>query len=413
MTNSSFSSLQRAVRNKINNQGTVNKYYDVMVIGVGSMGSAACYYLARQGVKVLGIEQFTISHDRGAHTGQSRIVRKAYYEHPNYVPLLERAYLNWKAIEAESETALYFETGMLHAGTTKGSLISGIRKSAQQYQLSVEEWTTAQVTNTFTPFSLPDHYDLLYEMQAGLVTPERAILIYVEQALAAGAYITMGEKTISWQQKGAIIEVKTDKRSYQCKKLIISAGAWIKQLVPILEDQIFVSRQVLAWMEPKRYKDFEMGSFPCWMIEDQRWDGMFYGFPIIDKKLYGQRLGFKLAHHHPGKRVEAGKVNSQNILQEEKDILKFLNSYMPNSYKNIQSTKTCLYTNTTDSHFILDFDPENENIILAGGFSGHGFKFVSAIGEILADLAIRGQTDLPIDFLSLKRFKSLKPNNLE
>ncbi|HPW62516.1 MAG TPA: N-methyl-L-tryptophan oxidase [Cyclobacteriaceae bacterium] len=384
----------------------MNRNFDAIVLGVGSMGSSTCYYLASRGYRVLGLEQFDIPHDHGSHAGQSRIIRKAYFEHPDYVPLLERAYENWKEIEGKTDSQIYFPTGLLYAGKPEEVLIKGVRESAEKYKLNVESLSKSDTKHRFPQFQIPEGYEVLFEPDAGFVTPERAILLFAEQAIRKGAQIHTKEKTASWKKEGDLITVITDKSTYTCKKLIITAGAWAGSVIPGFSSQLKVTRQVIAWVNPKERKPFELGQFPCWMIDDHTQEGMYYGFPVLPVAKFGAPIGLKVALHHPGLVSNPDAVNRIPSKEDENHLVEALDKYLPQGYETTHVLKTCLYTNTPDENFILDFLPGyDQQVVIAAGFSGHGFKFVSVVGEIMADLSMKGKTHLPIDFLNAKRFK--------
>lgn len=379
--------------------------FDVIVIGVGSMGSAACYYLAKSGVKVLGIEQFSIPHDQGSHAGQSRIIRKAYFEHPDYVPLLERAYHNWRQLESETGTQLYFPTGLLYAGKSDGVLVQGVKASAKQYNIQVDALSLAESKIKFPQFHIPVDFEMLFEPDAGLLTPERCILSFTEQAIKAEATIHTQEQLIAWKEVPGCITVTTNKNTYTCAKLIITTGAWTAHVAPELKKQLTVTRQVLAWAIPYQSDSYALGKFPCWLIDDAQQPGMYYGFPILPTAQLGGPIGLKAAYHYPGQPTDANQVNRTISKTEETELMQSVRQYLPEGFTAIHVSKTCLYTNTPDENFIIDFLSQNNNVIVAAGFSGHGFKFASVVGEVLSELALKGESKLPIGFLSTKRFK--------
>lgn len=380
------------------------KTFDVIVVGIGSMGSSACYHLAKQGLSVLGIDQFEVPHERGSHSGQTRIIRKAYFEHPDYVPLLEAAYKNWSKIEEASGVQLYYKTGLAYFGQTGSSLISGVRKSAAKYSIQVNDLAPRELIDRFPSFSIPSNYERSFEPDAGFLNLEKAILTFLECAVKNGASLKTNEQFISYQENDAGIQVKTSKGTYGCEKLIITTGAWSGQLLPVLRSQINPTRQVIAWMKPKKSKEFELGQFPCWTIAHPEDRGIYYGFPILPEDQFDAPKGLKVGYHYPGQITDPNKVKRETSKEEENELIQFLNEFIPNGYESIISTKTCLYTNASDDNFIIDLHPENSNIVLATGFSGHGFKFASVVGEILSDLATKGKTDQSIGFLSLNRF---------
>lgn len=381
--------------------------FDAIVLGVGSMGSATCYYLASRGYSILGLEQFDIPHDQGSHAGQSRIIRKAYFEHPDYVPLLEKAYGNWKEIEVKTGSQIYFPSGLLYAGRPNDVLIKGVRESANKYNLTVESISAKQVKSRFPQFQIPTEYDVLFEPDAGFVTPERAILLFVEQAIRAGAHIHTKEKAASWAKHGETITVKTNKNTYTCKKLIICSGPWAGEMIPGFSNQLKVTRQVIAWVNPKGSKSYELGQFPCWLIDDDTQNGMYYGFPILPVGKFGAPIGLKVAQHYPGQVSNPDSVNRIPSKEEEDNLISAMDKFLPGGYSSTHVIKTCLYTNTADENFVIDFLPGHDNqVVIAAGFSGHGFKFVSVVGEIMADLAMKGKSELPIGFLNAQRFNS-------
>ena len=383
----------------------LNNSFDIIVIGVGSMGSATCYYLSKRGYKVLGLEQFDITHEFGSHAGQSRIIRQAYFEHADYVPLLERAYKNWNSFEQETSEQLYFKTGLLYAGSSNNEMIKGIKRSASLYNIELEKLKIADTAKRFPQFTFPENFEVLFEPEAGFITPEKAIRLYASQAKKNGATINTNEKVIDWKKDETYIIVRTDKDTYQCKNLIITAGAWASKMIPGFANKIKVTRQFIAWIKTKNDPQFELNKFPCWMIGDDLKHGCYYGFPFLDTEKFGEPAGLKLAHHFPKEVTDPDKVDRQATENDIQNLKYCLDNYLPGVFNSILHTKICLYANSPDENFIIDKLPGyEENISIACGFSGHGFKFASVIGEILADLAIRGKTDLPIEFLNAKRF---------
>ena len=384
-----------------------NKSFDAIVCGVGSMGASACFFLAQRNYKVLGLEQFDITHEHGAHSGQSRFIRKAYFEHPDYVPLLHRAYENWKNLENETGTQIYHNTGLVYFGEPDNILMKGVRNSASLYDIPLSKWDpqSEAASKRFSQVKIPSNFETLFEPDAGFVTPEKAIKLYVEESIKKGAEIKTKEKVIEWKKDGNSVTVITNKNTYNCKKLIITAGAWAGKMIPDLDENVKVTRQYLAWVKPKKWADFTMGNFPCWMIADNIRPGAYYGAPILPVDVFGGPTGFKVGYHYPGTISDPDSVNRQICAEDDEHIRYVLNKYMPNAFESVMSSKTCLYANTPDENFIIDRLPGYEDhVSVACGFSGHGFKFVSVVGEILADLAIEGKTKHPIGFLNAKRF---------
>jgi sarcosine oxidase len=378
--------------------------YDVIVLGVGSMGSSTCYQLAKKGYKVLGLEQFDIPHELGSHSGQSRLIRKAYGEASDYVPLLERAYENWKTLESETGYQVYHKTGLVYFGAKNDTFLETVKKSSAEYKIPVNNLSAKKCKRKYPQFELPSDFERLEEPDAGLLTPERSILLFVQQALFNGAVIRTKEKALEWKRENGTITVKTNKGTYQTKKLIITAGAWAGKMIPNLSQNFKVTRQALAWVQPKKWEDFELNKFPCWNLLHNGYD--FYGFPILPVGKFGGPLGMKLALHYPGGDVTDPDLVNRNTKESDESVLiDFLNKFIPDGYKNTLEMKTCLYTNTPDENFIVDYLPGfDKDVTIAAGFSGHGFKFASVIGEIMADLTFSGKTKIPIGFLNAQRF---------
>lgn len=370
---------------------------------MGSMGSSTCYHLAKQGYNVLGLEQFDIPHEKGSHTGQSRLIRKAYFEHPDYVPLLERAYVNWKSIEEETGTQLYHKTGLMYFGKKEHGLIQGVLESAEKYNIEVNRLSDSELTSQYPQFNIPAHYERLMEPDAGFLSPERCILTYTELALQEGANIRTKEAVLNWSRTNGTITVKTDQQSYQCKKLVLTAGAWAGRLLP--SQNLKITRQLIAWVSPKKWKPFELGEFPCWTIADDEMKMMFYGMPIVPANQFGEPTGLKFAHHAKGSEIDPDKLDQGISHVDEELLAAAIRKFLPDGYESLNASKTCMYTNSTDDNFIIDFDPhEEKNVVFATGFSGHGFKFASVVGEVLSDLAMEGKTNQPIGFLAANRF---------
>lgn len=379
-------------------------HFDVIVLGVGSMGSAASYYLARSGARVLGLEQFDIPHELGSHHGQSRIIRKAYFEHPDYVPLLERAYANWLALESATGTQVYLPTGLLYLGKPDHFLVKNTLASARQYGIRVEQLSHAVMQARYPQVQVPESFSCLLEPDAGLVLPERAVLAFTEEAIRHGALIQTKTQVHGWRKNGSRYTVETSRGAFHAAKLVITAGPYTSALVPALSSRLTVTRQVAAWVIPKNPSAFALGNWPCWTLAEEGKPGIYYGFPILPAGQYGGPIGFKLAHHTAGDSCRPDTVSRQPTTEDEANLRHILDKYFPEGYASTHVMKTCLYTNTPDEHFVIDFLPGYGNdVAVAAGFSGHGFKFASAIGEIMADMSLRGKTDLPVAFLGAGR----------
>lgn len=378
--------------------------YDVIVLGVGSMGSSTCYHLAKRGYKVLGLEQFDIPHELGSHAGQSRIIRKAYGEGSDYVPLLERAYQNWQTLEAETNSQVYYKTGLAYFGAPDDPFLKTVKGSSKKYNIPLHELTPQEYDRKYPQFNLPSNFQRLEEPDAGFITPERSILLFVQQAVLNGAVIRTKEKVLEWKREpSGSVTVTTNRGIYKAAKLIITAGPWAGKVMPSLASKLTITRQAVAWVKPRKWEPFTLGKFPCWILENKEYD--FYGFPILPVGTFAGPLGLKLALHFPGAdTTDPDAVNRNTKESDEKILIDFLNQYMHDGYESTLVMKTCLYTYSPDQNFMIDYlSGFDKDVVFATGFSGHGFKFVSVVGEILADLAMNGSTSLPIDFLSVKR----------
>ncbi len=378
--------------------------YDVIVIGTGSMGSAACYQSAARGARVLGLDQFpVVPHDQGSHAGQSRIIRKAYFEHPDYVPLLERAYQRWNQLQALSGEQLYFKTGLLYCGPKDHEVIRGVKKAADKY--SIELKNISRDTSAFPFFNLKKEDEMLLEPDAGFLLPEKAIAVLLKEAAKKGAELKTSAKVLEWKKEAGTIKVVTETDTFYSRKLIITAGAWAGKIIQDSRVPLKITRQVVVWVKPGSPDSFLPSSFPCWMIASDDFKGVYYGFPYLAGEKFPGPEGLKFALHYPAEAADPDNVNREISTDELQGIIDGLKKYFPAVGGKLVTYKTCLYANTPDEHFIIDQLPGYDgDVVIACGFSGHGFKFVPVIGEILADMALEGKTELPIDFLRLKRF---------
>jgi sarcosine oxidase len=378
--------------------------FDFIVVGVGSMGSAATYFLAKEGNSVLGIDQFNPPHEFGSHSGQSRIIRKAYFEHPDYVPLLKRSYDLWQDFEDLTGNEFYYKTGIVYFGDEKHPTIEGVRKSSELYDIPVDSFNNKASRDEFSAFNIPSNYHTLFEAEAGFLRPEFAIQNYLTEAQRAGAQIKTNEKVLGWTSDAHSVTVKTVKQTYHAEKLILCGGSWMQTLVPALATQLKVTRQTLAWISPKNPDPFSLGNFPCWFIEDPEL-GMYYGFPILPYEQFGGPIGLKIASHRPGEKVDPNNVDRRILRSEGDNLKKILSKYLPGAGNEIITFKSCLYTYSPDENFIIDILPDTHNrVVVAAGFSGHGFKFVPVVGKVLADLGMNTDPSLNIEFLRLGRF---------
>lgn len=380
-----------------------NKAWDVLVAGLGSMGAAALYYLAGQNLQILGIEQMDdVPHDMGSHGGQSRIIRKAYFENPDYVPLLERAYHNWEELEKQTGEKLYYQTGLLYGGPGHHPLIRGVKESAEKYNIPLLPFTSPSVLANFNIQGSDTFY---LEPGAGLLLPEKSIRLFIREARQKGAAVQCGETIKHWENSGDQIIVYTDQGTYLTRKLIITTGAWSQPWLNKEKPLLQVSRQLICWVEPPVPEAYTPDRFPCWMYCGESFSGTWYGFPDLQGISTDGPPGLKFAWHYPGEPTNPDRVKREISLDEINAMIREAGGYFLPANSRVIAAKTCLYTNSPDEDFIIDFLPGWDNkVIIAAGFSGHGFKFAPVVGEILTELAIDGKTNWPVDFLNLARF---------
>ena len=371
---------------------------DVLIIGTGAVGSAAMYYLAERGVKVIGLDRFPVAHDKGSSHGQTRIIRLAYFEHPNYVPLLNSSYELWKDLEEKSGNHLYNETGIIQIGPPDGEIVAGVRESANQHGLQIENLTESDVISRYPGFLLPEDMEAVFEKRAGFLMVEQCIETYINLALNYGAELHTGVSVKNWQScSDNRIEVFTDCGVFSADNLIITAGAWATDLLRPLNLNLTVVRKPLFWFESGETYNVESGC-PAFFYETP--EGSFYGFPSIDDS------GLKVAEHTSGDPV-SDPLNLDRSLQKNDKIKidNFIARHLPKmSSARMTDHKVCMYTRSEDEHFIVDSMPGSPNVSFVAGLSGHGFKMASVLGEIMADLAVNKSTNHPIGFLSANRF---------
>ena len=371
--------------------------FDAIVVGIGGMGSAACWQLARRGMRVLGLERFDIPHAMGSSHGVTRIIRLPYYEDPAYVPLLRRAYALWRELEAASGERILVTTGSLDGGVEDGAVFQGALHSARAHGLAHEVLSGAAVNARFPAYALPDAHRLVLQPEGGFVLSEQAIVAHVAAAQVLGAEVHARERVLGWEAVGDGVSVATDRGRYAARRLVLTAGAWMGEVAPVLASLAVPERQVLAWLQPEDPALFAPERFPVFNLELA--EGRYYGLPV-----YGVP-GFKLGRYHHLGEVVAPDADWRDVGARDEAVLReFAARYFPSGAGPVMALRACLFTNTPDEHFVLDVHPEFPQVVLASPCSGHGYKFCSVIGEILADLAAEGGTRHEIGFLGLSRF---------
>jgi sarcosine oxidase len=370
------------------------KTYDIVVVGLGAMGSAAVYHLARRGARVLGLERFEPGHDRGSSHGGTRIIRLGYFEHASYVPLLRRSYALWRELEAAAGEPLLHITGIAEIGRPDGALISGTLASSRLHALPHEVLDARELMRRYPAFHLPPDFIGVVQPDGGFVLAEPAVQAHQRLARQAGAELRFAETVQHIEASAGGVRITTDHAVVDADSAIIAAGAWTKKLVPDLA-MLRATRQVMAWFTPQDAACFAPGRFPVFMLESRL--GIHYGFPL-------DATGLKISKHfHQDETVDPDNY-SRTVTPEDQSLIRSGLAYLPAANGPLRSAQTCLYTMTPDGDFIVDRLRSASNILVASPCSGHGFKFAPVIGEMLADLATTGTTAHDISRFSLRRF---------
>ncbi len=374
--------------------------YDVIVLGLGAMGSAAAQHLAERGKRVLGLEQFTSPHDKGSSHGGSRMIRQAYFESPDYIPLVLRAYELWRRLEKDTGTRLLHITGGMNIGSGDGELVRRTIAASTQHAIPFEVLEGREISKRFPGVSPLAGDVAVHEMNAGYLLPEECVRAHLARASHAGCDLRFEESVLAWTAERDRIEVRTGKGVYRAGHLVITAGPWANQaldgIVPLR-----VTRQVMAWIAPRTgVTPFLPDRFPVFLLEDARGGAHGYGFPAID----GPDGGMKAAIHGSADVCTPENVDREIHEQDLRRIVEQLRVRIPVLDGKVLRAQTCLYTMSPDEHFVIGAHPQFASCLIACGFSGHGFKFAGVVGEILADLAMDGSTSHPIGLFSPMRF---------
>ncbi len=373
--------------------------YDVAVVGLGGIGSAALAHCAARGLACVGIEQFGPAHDLGSSHGKSRLIRKAYFEEPAYVPLLERSYDLWRALEAKTGAELLRITGLLTVGQAESQIITGTQGAARKHGLALESLDREEVHLRYPMLELWPDEVALFEADGGVIHPEHSVIAHQRLAQTHGAEIAFGVAMERWRAIDGGFEIfLADGSRIRARKLVLTLGPWFKQTLESLGIPIRIQRNVQAWFTA-RTRAYDAGVFPAFLVERKNLPAPLYGVPDFGD-------GLKAAFHGFGVLTDAQEIDRE--IEEGRDLeplVRAMEGWMPDSTATPRGATACMYTLTPDEHFVLDRHPQHRDLILCGGFSGHGFKFAPVIGEIVADLASDGGTKHEIGFLSLRRFR--------
>ncbi|MFL5580957.1 MAG: N-methyl-L-tryptophan oxidase [Gemmatimonadaceae bacterium] len=352
-----------------------------VVVGLGAAGSAAAYHLARRGVRVTGLDRFAPPHAMGSSHGRTRIIREAYFEHPLYVPLVRRAYELWAELEAEAGERLLAITGGLMAGPREGALVAGALRSAHEHGLPYEMLDAREANARFPAFALEHDWVGLLEPRAGMLFPERCVSAHLAGARGAGAELRTNEPALRWRADGAGVVVETAAGEHRADALVLAAGPWTAGLLPELALPLEIARQTLHYFEPAAEKLplLDPSRCPIAIWEHDR-DRFFYSFPAHEGRV-------KCAVHHEGETARTPEAVRRDV--DEADtapVRALLERIIPAARGPLRESTVCLYTNTPDWHFVIDRHPAHRRVVVASACSGHGFKFASAVGELVADL---------------------------
>jgi sarcosine oxidase len=376
---------------------------DVLVLGLGAMGSAAAAHLAAAGLRVAAFDAFTPPHTHGSSHGRTRIFRQAYFEDPGYVHLLLRARELWSQLEHDTGTHLFHPTGALMIGPATGKLVAGSAASARQFNLPHEMLSAAELRRRWPAFHVPGDTVALFEHNAGYLTPERCIEQHLAQAARRGAGLHYNEPVLAWKPTTTGVSVTTSRGTWTAAHLVLTAGPWTPQLLADLNLPLRVTRQVIFWFEPSAsIETFREDRFPIYMIETAPHEPMLYGFPLTGPV----SEGLKIAEH--GSDIDCTPETAPRDLrpEDERQIRRRLAATIPSLAGRLMHAETCLYTMTPDENFILGAHPQHPAVVLAAGFSGHGFKFAPVIGELLCGLVTTGDAGRIPAMFSPTRFRS-------
>jgi len=370
--------------------------FDVIVIGIGGHGSSSIYHLAKSGLNVLGIEQFEQIHENGSSHGLSRIISLTTRVHTAYVPLIRRSFELWRELEKEYNNQILYMTGCIYIGSQDSPIFKDCVKIAIEHNLEHKIMDASEIMNNFPGFNLPSNFYGIFTKEGGFIIPEESIKAHTNLALNYGATINYNEKVLSWTDKESYIEVISDKNIYQCKKLVITAGAWNSEMFNIPNSLLSVQRQVVGWFPSDDKNIFKKENFPVWILDGGINEG--YGFPE-----YGFD-GLKIGIFNDSNENVDPDTYSKNINSEDIKLLTEFTKFFSKTNKGT-NFNTCLFTNTPDGHWILDKHPDSKNCIIVSCCSGHGFKFAPIIGEIVTELCQNGSSNYNTELFKISRFK--------
>ncbi len=373
-------------------------YWDVIVVGLGGVGSSAVYHLAAAGHRVLGLDQYPPAHDRGSSHGQTRIIRQAYFEHPSYVPLLRRAYELWGELEKACDQRLFHRTGVVEIGPADGIVVPGVLHAAREHGLDVETLCMSEVSRRWPGLTGRSSHVAVLERDAGFLRVEECVRCHLRQAAAHSATLRHNVGVTGWRIDGSGVEVETDSGTERSGRIVFACGPWSGQVLGEIGMTLKVKRKYQYWYSPAREGYGESDGFPCFFHETR--DGFFYGFPSLGDE------GVKVARHSGGQLVECPSDVHPACESDRRQIENYLRQNLPGVGDSLCKWRGCYYTLTPDEHFIVDRHPEHEQVVVVAGLSGHGFKFTSVLGELATQLTETGTTNLDTSLLRANRLST-------
>lgn len=378
----------------------MNKVYDLIIIGCGGIGSSTLYNATLSGLNTLCIEQYEKGHQKGGTHGETRAFRKAYYDNPSYIPLLEKAYLDWKNLDANTTMDLFIENGVLEVGSADSKMIAEALQFTEDYKIPIESLSNDQIMNRFPGFHVPENMVGIFQPQAGFLQLDNAMNYFINFSITHGADIAYNEKVLSWNvNENGCVQVRTDKATYQSNYLIIATGSWTPELLRTLNIPLKIIQKKLVWIPvPKNEYTIQNGS-PCFAYHLN--DELFYGFPNLNGFIKVARHNGGILLPHPNE--DALEFDSKN--EEAEAIKQFANDYLTKISLDSIKEADCLYDITPDGQFIIDNHPNYPQVAFAAGLSGHAYKMSNILGQILVKLVTKQPTEFDISFLSLNRFQ--------
>ncbi len=368
------------------------------IIGAGLAGAAAALALARAGAKATLFDQFAFGHDRGSSHGATRLFRTAYFEHPDYVPILQRALEGWRTLERAAGETLFHRTGVLEAGPPDGFLIPGLHKAIADHDLPVERLSRAALKRDHGALVLPDSFDAIFEKEAGFILADKALAAMIRLARAHGASLRPATRVTNWEPAIDGVALWTDAGREVFDSIVIAAGSWANALIDVEAAKIQIAEMTLHWRRPATDAFTLDKGFAPFGIETQARE-FYYGFPAIDSD------GVKLGEHTRRKTInDHGERSETPAPGEEALIDDFLQRFIPALAHRAGKRQSCLYEMSADGHFLIDRHPASERVVFAAGLSGHGFKFAPVLGEAIAAMTLEKRTPAEWEFLSLRRF---------